>query len=111
MLIPGMTETMAQNVFQSGYGSFQSIAAASVEDVMAIPGYDAQEKAEKLIADAQSVIEKYKAEGLEIPKAPVKQVQKTETATGGDAKAAAGERLKAELAALDSHSASQDKAE
>jgi len=97
MLIPGMTETMAQNIFQSGFGSFQSIAEASTEDIMAIPGYDAPEKAEKLISDAKALIEKFQREGIAVPTAPVKAPT---TEARGDAKSQAEERLKAELAAL-----------
>jgi N utilization substance protein A len=97
MLIPGMTETMAQNIFQSGFGSFQSLATATVSDVMAIPGYDAPEKAEKLIADAKALIEKFKAEGKDVPTAP----QRAAVAPTGNSKASADERLRAELAALD----------
>jgi hypothetical protein len=66
---------------------------------MAIPGYDVREKAEKLIADAKAVVEKYKQEGIPVPTAPVKaQVIEAK----GDAKMQAEERLKAELAALQS---------
>lgn len=97
LLIPGMSETMAQNVFQSGFGSFQSLADATVADVMLIPGYDNPELAEKLITDAKGLVEKYKTEGVPVPVAPVKaQV----TAPVGSAKSQADERLKAELAAL-----------
>lgn len=104
MLIPGMTETMAQNIFQSGFGSFQSVAQASAADIMAIPGYDVPEKAEKLIADAKALVAKYEAEGIPVPTAPVKAA--SEKVASGDAKSAADERLRAELAAL----ASKDKA-
>lgn len=97
MLIPSMTETMAQNIFQSGFGSFQSIAAASTADVMAIPGYDSPEKADKLIADAKALIEKYEREGIPVPQAPVKVAEKVAT---GDAKTQAEDRLRQELAAL-----------
>jgi N utilization substance protein A len=97
MLIPNMTETMAQNIFQSGFGSFQSIAAATTAEVMAIPGYDAPEKADKLIGDAKGLIQKYKSEGLPIPQAPVKITEKIAT---GSAKNQADERLRQELAAL-----------
>lgn len=97
LLIPGMTETMAQNVFQSGFGSFQSLAAANVADVMAIPGYDSTEAAEKLIADSKALIEKYKKEGIAVPAAPVKVSAVTPV---GSAKSQADERLRAELAAL-----------
>ena len=49
MLIPNMSETMAQNILQSGFGSFQSIAGAKVEEIITIAGYDDPTKAEKLI--------------------------------------------------------------
>lgn len=97
MLIPGMTDTMAQNIFQSGFGSFQSIAEASTEDIMAIPGYDDPAKADKLIGDAKALVEKYQAEGIAVPTAPVKAAI---VEAKGDAKTQAEERLKAELAAL-----------
>ena len=97
MLIPGMTETMAQNIFQSGFGSFQSIAEATQEEVMNIPGYDVPEKSEKLIQEAKNLVKKYQDEGLPIPTAPTKTTVKAE----GDAKSQADQRLKAELAALD----------
>lgn len=98
MLIPGMTETMAQNIFQSGFGSFQSIATAQTADVMAIPGYDTPEKADKLIADGKALVAKYEAEGIPVPTNPVKAP--VITAPGGSAKSQADERLRAELAAL-----------
>ncbi len=97
LLIPGMSETMAQNVFQSGFGSFQSLASANVTDVMAIPGYDSQEAAEKLVADSKALIEKYKKDGIAVPAAPVKVAS---VAPVGNAKSQADERLRAELAAL-----------
>jgi N utilization substance protein A len=96
MLIPGMTETMAQNIFQSGFGSFQVIAEADVEDIMSIPGYDDEEKAQKLINDAKDLVAKYQQEGMQIPTAPVVAAQESK----GDAKSQADMRLKQELAAL-----------
>jgi N utilization substance protein A len=97
MLLPGMTETMAQNIFQSGFGSFQSLASAPQADVIAIAGYDTPEKADKLIADAKGLIEKYKSEGIPVPAAPIKIAEKVAT---GSAKNQADERLRQELAAL-----------
>ncbi len=99
MLIPNMTETMAQNIFQSGFGSFQSISEASLADVSAIPGYDQAERAQKLIDDTKALVTKYQAEGMTVPAAPVKA---TEVKSTGDAKSQADQRLKAELAALSS---------
>ena len=66
---------------------------------MAIPGYDAPEKADKLIQDAKDLIAKYEAEGTPIPSAPVKEASAPKA--HGDAKMQAESRLKAELAALD----------
>jgi transcription termination/antitermination protein NusA len=97
MLVPGISDTMAQNIFQSGFGSFQSLAAASVEDVMSIPGYDDAERAEKLIKDAKALGEKYAAEGVAVPSAPVKAAEVRHT---GSAKAQADARLKEELAKM-----------
>lgn len=95
MLLPNMSETMAQNIFQSGFTSFQNIAEASVEEVMTIPGFDDPAKAEKLTTDAKALIEKYKAEGQPIP-----TLQPKGHATSS-AKEQADARLKAELSKLE----------
>lgn len=97
MLIPGMNETMAQNIYQSGFGSFQAVAQASAEEVMGIPGYDDPAKAEKLIQEAKSLIEKYQREGTPIPTLP--SAQKSTAATG-TSKEQAEQRLKEELSKL-----------
>jgi len=99
MLIPDMGQTMAQNIFQSGFGTFQSVAQATPEEIMTIPGYESKEQADKLIADAQGVIAKYEKEGIPIPKAPV-AVAVAKAVGGGDAKSQADLRLQQELAKL-----------
>jgi N utilization substance protein A len=96
MLIPGMNETMAQNIFQSGFGSFQSLSTAQVEDVMTIPGYDDPVKAQKLIQEASDLVRKYVAQGLPVPSSP--QAAAPEKPTS--AKQRAEEQLKAELSKL-----------
>lgn len=96
MLIPGMNETMAQNILQSGFGSFQSLAKAKVEEVMSIPGYDDPEKAQKLISDALALIAKYEAEGLQVPTSPQTQAPKEASSV----KQRAEDQLKAELSKL-----------
>lgn len=98
MLIPGMTDTMAQNIFQSGYGSFQAVSQAAVEEIMTIPGYEDPDKAEKLINEAKALVEKYQAEGLPIPTAP--NVAKDAPVASGSAKDQAEARLKEELQKL-----------
>lgn len=97
MLIPGMTDTMAQNIFQSGFGSFQAIALAPPEELMTIPGYEDPDKAEKLKGEAQAIVDKYEKEGLPVPVSPHAQAAAKHT---GDAKSQADMRLKQELEKL-----------
>jgi N utilization substance protein A len=103
MLIPGMNETMAQNIYQSGFPSFQTLAEASVESVMLIPGYDA-DKAQKLVSDAKALLEDYKAQGKEIPTVTPRATEsggaKEQHLASQDAKSQAEERLREELAQL-----------
>lgn len=100
MLIPGMNETMAQNIFQSGFGSFQSVAQAQVADIMTIPGYEDPAKAEKLITEAKAVLKKYEDEGIPVPQSPQAQAAAAAKNTSADAKAQADLRLKQELEKL-----------
>ena len=99
MLIPGMNETMAQNILQSGFGSFQSLSKAAVEEIMTIPGYDDPDKAQKLISDATALIAKYVAEGKPVPTSPQAQAAKE---AGSSVKQRAEDQLKAELSKLKS---------
>jgi N utilization substance protein A len=105
MLIPGMTDTMAQNIFQSGFGSFQAVAAAAVEEIMTIPGYEDPDKAEKLINEAKAVIEKYEREGIPVPQSPQAQAA---AKAGSDAKSQADLRLKQELEKLSNEESGSD---
>lgn len=98
MLIPGMTDTMAQNIFQSGYGSFQAVSQAQVAEIMGIPGYEDAEKAEKLINEAKALAAKYVADGVPVPTAP--SAGKDVITTTGSAKQQAEARLKEELQKL-----------
>lgn len=102
MLIPGMNETMAQNIFQSGYGSFQSVANATSEEIMTIPGYEDADKATKLVKEAKALIEKYEKEGIPIPTAPASAVGAgAKEKSSSAAKEQADQRLKEELQKLD----------
>ncbi|MBL7671565.1 MAG: transcription termination/antitermination protein NusA [Bdellovibrionaceae bacterium] len=105
MLIPGMNETMAQNIFQSGFGSFQVLAEASEEDVMSIPGYGEAEKAQKLIGDAKALLEKYRKEGLPIPAAPTAS---KESKNPSSSKEQAELRLQQELQKLEDSSSNEE---
>ena len=66
-LLEGISDTMAQNIYQSNFHSLQSLTEASLEEVMAIPGYEDKDKALKLINDAKAFIQKYEDEGHPIP--------------------------------------------
>jgi transcription termination/antitermination protein NusA len=100
MLIPGMSDTMAQNLYQSGFGSFNSVAQADVAEVLTVPGYDDTTKAEKLIADSKALVEKYEKEGIPVPVSPAATAAAAAKVTSGDAKSQADARLKAELEKL-----------
>lgn len=97
MLMPDITDTMAQNIFQSGFGSFQALAEAEVNEIMSIPGYENEEQAQELIDQAKQLLKKYEDEGLEIPQAPVQEAQEIK----GGAREQAEQKLRAELAQLD----------
>lgn len=100
-LLPEITDTMAENIYQFGITSFQELANSSVERMMLIPGYENKETAEKLIQKAKDLVEKYKREGLEIPEAPSLKTQKKAASSTEDIKAQADQKLKEELAQLE----------
>lgn len=100
MLLPEMNETMAHNIYQSGFGSFLAIADASVAEIMVIPGYEDEDNARKLLEEAQALLDKFEAEGKPIPTVAAKAPETTVSTSGGDAKSQAEERLKEELAQM-----------
>lgn len=106
MLIPSMTETMAQNIYQYGYNFFQDIAQAAVAQISQIPGYEDEAKATALIEEAKKLVEKYAQEGMEIPKAPTTTSVSVAVSASRDAKSQADQRLKEELGKLQSEQAS-----
>jgi N utilization substance protein A len=100
MLIPGISETMAQNVYQSGYSSLQEIAKATPEELALIPGYD-KEKGQKLIDTVKDLIKQYEISGKPMPQSEAASAARMVSASGGgDAKSLAEARLKMEMAAL-----------
>ena len=103
-LMPGLSDTMAQNIYQSGFNSFKALSEASPEEVMTIPGYDDKAKAEKLIEDAKNLVRKYVDEGQPVPMPNLAAGQNRMT---GDAKAQADQRLKQELEKLASQAKTQ----
>jgi transcription termination/antitermination protein NusA len=107
MNLPGMTDTMAQNIYQSGFKSFDELASIDVEDAKSIPGFEDEAKASKLIQDAKELVAKYKAEGK--PLRPLLTLDQKGGSTGS-AKSLADLRLKQELAQLNQQPAAADAA-
>ncbi len=96
MLIPGMTETMAQNFFQSGYPSFQELAKSSLDMITKVPGYEKQEDAKRIIEEAQKLCEYYKDKEI-----PTKFKKKTSEKVT-DVHSEAERKLKEEMSKLES---------
>ncbi len=107
-LLPEVTETMAENIYQFGISSFQELSKSSADRIRLIPGYEKKELAEKLIQKAKDLLEKYKKDGVEIPVAPSSLKQKKTAGGAGDAKAQADRQLKEELAQLESADSSSE---
>lgn len=102
MLMPGMTETMAQNIYQSGFSSVQMLADADTDQVMSIPSYEDEAKAQKLIDDAVALVEQYKAEGKQLPTVSGKGAEGAgrQAQSSQDAKSQADVRLREEMARM-----------
>lgn len=96
-LLDGMTETMAQSIFQYGFSSVQELAESSVSDLQTIPGYEEAQKADELLKSSRALVEKYKQEGKEFPTAGESDQQKKTV----NLKEQADEILKRELAQLE----------
>lgn len=102
MLLPGMTETMAQNIYQSGFSSIQMLKDADTDQVMSIPSYEDEAKAQKLIDDAIALAAQYKAEGKELPTVSGKGAEGAgrQAQSSQDAKSQADVRLREEMARM-----------
>ncbi len=97
MMIPNMNETMAQNIFQSGFSSFQVLSDAKMEEIMSIPGYDEPQRAEKLIQDSKDLVQQYVSKGVPVPMPGLGK----ETKSVNSVKEQADQRLKEEMKKLD----------
>lgn len=107
MLVPGITDTQAQNIYQAGFVSFQDVADAAVVELQAIPGFDKEEVAEKLLDDAQALLKKYEDSGEPIPAAPT-TAEGSKEVVSAIAKSSADQRLKEELAQLEKNNANEE---
>jgi N utilization substance protein A len=107
MLLPGMSDTMAQNIYQSGYKSFAEIANSSLEEIQSIAGFEDETKATKLWTDAKELLAKYKAEGRSVTPIIVTEGKNRGGDGTGSAKSLADARLKQELAQLNQQTTEQ----
>jgi N utilization substance protein A len=97
-MIPGVTEAVAQNLYQSGFNTFLHISQSAVSDIQTVPGFDDQAKAQQLVNDAKALVEKFKAEGKQIPTLSAGRSPGEKGSTA--AKSLADMRLQQELAKL-----------
>jgi N utilization substance protein A len=108
MLIPGVTDTLAMALFQSGFYSVHDVAGCDPEALATVPGFD-ENKAQDVVKKAQDVIssgalEKYLSE---IAAAAAKKNEALESGASSDEGGAKSEggtenlesKLRAELAA------------
>ena len=101
MLVPGINETIAENIFHYGIKSIQDLVETPAKKITFIPGYETAEAVQGLIQKAQQILDQYKAEGKELPTAPPLK-QKSKVSAGlEDAKSQADQELKKELAQLE----------
>ena len=98
-LLPDLSETKAQSLFQYGYSSIEQVAAADPNELKSITEFEDEKEANKLIQSAKALIKKYADEGKEIPKLKDEEVNKKSLAS--NLKEQAEEILKRELAQLE----------
>lgn len=103
MLLTGLSETLAQNLYQYGFASFSSLAQANQEELQSVPGLEDAEKAQALIAQAEELVQSYKSKGEAVPMPGAGQEK-------SDAKSLADLRLKQELEKLDHQEAQEAEA-
>lgn len=111
--IEGVTDTLAQGIFQNGYTNVREVALAPVENLMKIAGFETEEAANRLKQSAQAVIDKSGDLLSGAPERP-EDAPKAFSADPSqrDAKTLAEERLKAMLKEADTDSANgRDKGE
>ena len=108
-LIPEVSETKAQSLFQYGYTQVEQVAQASASDLKSIPELEETSTAEKLIQSAKDVLKKYANESKELPKLEDNQEEKKPLSSS--LKEQAEEILKRELAQLEGDKPEQTETE
>ena len=98
-LLPDMSGTKAQSLFQYGYSNITQLSEADPSELKSIPEFEDETEAKKLIQSAQALIKKYADEGKELPK--LKDTEKDKKPLASSLKEQAEEILKRELAQLE----------
>lgn len=98
-LLPDLSETKAQSLFQYGYSNIAQLATADPNELKSIPEFEDKKEAEKLVQSAKALVKKYTDEGTEIPK--LKDAETNKKPLASSLKEQAEEILKRELAQLE----------
>ena len=98
-LIPSITETKAQSLFQYGFTQVEEIAKSKLEDLQSIPEFEDVSVCEKMILSAKELLKKYEKEGKELPK--LENQKQDSKPLSSSLKEQAEEILKRELAQLE----------
>ena len=98
-LIPEMSETKAQSLFQYGNTQVEQVAQAIASDLKSIPELEETSVAEKLIKSAKDLLKDYADKGKELPK--LEDTQEEKKPLSSSLKEQAEEILKRELAQLE----------
>ena len=98
-LLPDISETKAQSLFQYGYSNTTQLSEAEPGELKSIPEFEDEAEAQKLIQSAKALIKKYADEGKELPK--LKDIEEDKKPLASSLKEQAEEILKRELAQLE----------
>ncbi len=108
-LLPELSETKAQILFQYGYSNLKQLSEASPSEFKSIPEFENESKAKELIQSAKNLLKKYAKEGKELPK--LEDSQKDKKPLSSHLKEQAEEILKRELAQLEGEKANKTEEE
>ena len=98
-LLPDVSETKAQSLYQYGYSNITQLAEAEPGELKSIPEFEDEQEAKKLILSAKNLIKKHLDEGKELPK--LQDSEKSKKPLASSLKEQAEEILKRELAQLE----------
>jgi N utilization substance protein A len=100
MLIPGMTDTLAMSLYQSGFNTVRELAGVDSSFVAEVPGFD-RERAANIVASARKLVESGELDKALAAAAPASSANSTE---GEKAEASLNNleaKLRAEVAAME----------